>query len=225
MAKLWRTNKCVNRSGESGPNCNQRVTSPPGYARCYAPKAESMSPHRRVQRAIAVGIAGICLAACVIFLASLKHGSPTPIPLKPAQAPSGNAVSFTDPALGSLIKTQTSRLSEISDHHRYGMCGSVHFYRFQYTDQSDIAAIISANDLSVAKPPAVDGVPNGMNLNGVEWDSGMNHGPFWKSPATKWHVPATSATVYSGVVSAGYCYLFVDRATLTAYLEVAYGYP
>lgn len=191
----------------------------------YAPKAESMSPRRPVHRAIAVGIAAICLAACVLLMASVNHGSPTPNPLKTAQTPSGNAVSFTDPALASLIKTQASRLSEISDHHRYGMCGSVHFYRFQYADQSDIAAIISANDLSVGKPPAVDGGPTGMNLNGLEWDSGMNHGPYWKSRATRWHAPPTSATVYSGVVSAGYCYLFVDKPALTAYLEVAYGYP
>jgi hypothetical protein len=139
------------------------------------------------------------------------------------ESTAANHATDAEPSLSSLVAIEGSRLSDVSSHHWYGYCGSVHFFRFRYAEDADIRQLISANGFTAVQPATAATGAQAMTSDLSIWNTGM--GPYWITHAAEWHsVPPTRA-VFSGRVSAGHCYLFVDKPAATAYLEIAWGIP
>lgn len=168
-------------------------------------------PQHPVHRVIAVCTAVLTVVCCAAYLSTTRRHGPdgdrsAAIPfVVPIDS------SSTDPSLNSLINTQSSQLSDVSGHHWYGMCGSAHFFRVQYSKDSDIQQIVTTNGFTPVEKPY--------------WESGMVGGPKWNSLASDWHQIPSSVAAYSRSERGYYFYLFVNNETRTAYLEVDYGMP
>ncbi|MGB4737022.1 MAG: hypothetical protein WBH50_02490 [Fuerstiella sp.] len=203
------------------------------------PQPMHLPPQSPIDRTIAVGLSFVALLACVIVLVRTTPIAPRTHSKLPTELAALNdellVESTLENSLQSFIDANPDRLSNVLAKHWFGMCGSRHFFRFNYSIDADINRIITGNSFSNSEPSGrpVETAQSQSELPKAYWGMGIPKGAFgshvasntWPPYAPDWYSVPPPAETYYRKTAMGWEYLHVDKSARVGYFEVAAGMP